>query len=675
MESGDSFAYLAARTLDAIARLRAAPTQPVLALLGRDDWAVYKRLRLHFLSRSVGIGDIHPQVLEAIADPAQSVHYFPYPEYDSLLQAAFESGSEKDRTAVLVALDAAARDGGEQAELWLYGRLAIISGDLSSEWTSRFLAFGERFGAPPERSSRSSSKSDSPETRSPLRANQAETMPAIEIAAFAREWSMTKEDFFFEQPTWRGLSAEIEAQVKRRPREFSKVAESYVGVERTVISALFRGLKDAVQDDSSIDWEPILHLIQAIAAEDETVAKDRDLRFGRDVSWSDAKHRALELLRAGLGSEDLPAGERQSSVWKTIELLAINGDGDMHSPLDDVHDSVFVALNSTRSQAVYTAVAYLLWLRRNGSENVPVEIRKFFSRILDPQVEPFVGVRAAVAHKVPQLAYVNEQWLIRTLPAIFPEETTQSELWSAAWDAYLRHATPMPSPPVLEALERNYARAISLVDDDHEIGGHNDRVVLLGIHLAAMFLLGILELDHPNVVAFFGSASGSVRSRVYGWVGRIAGQEGLTETWYARARQFVEWREQRVVTEGLDRAELRMLGWLVASGRFPVQWWSSRIVDSLRSDAGHGGEYIPHDDMMRQVADVASNHPAMALAVLELVVEQSERHWHQPYLDSGRRILSIAMQHPELGRKSRSVADRLARAGHDDFEEFSTGAA
>ncbi len=91
-----------------------------------------------------------------------------------------------------------------------------------------------------------------------------------------------------------------------------------------------------------------------------------------------------------------------------------------------------VAVNATRSCAIYAAVTYLLWQRRNGSTALQESILAFLERILDPGREPFIGMRAAVAHKLPQLAHVNESWLIRLLPSVFPDPVRNPEHWSAA---------------------------------------------------------------------------------------------------------------------------------------------------------------------------------------------------------------------------------------------------
>ena len=182
------------------------------------------------------------------------------------------------------------------------------------------------------------------------------------------------------------------------------------------------------------------------------------------------------------------------------------------------------------------------WLRRNESEAPTSEVRAFFKRILDPATEGFIGMRAAVAHKLPQLAYVNETWLLQLLPEVFPDPDTHPEHWMAAWDAYLGHASPTLTRAPLREIKPNYAVAVRQVDPSHRIAGHNDRVVLLGIHLAAMFLRRDMELDDMELVAFYQVAPGPVRSRVYGWIGRVSSQDNLPDNWNDRARQFVEWR-------------------------------------------------------------------------------------------------------------------------------------
>ena len=129
-----------------------------------------------------------------------------------------------------------------------------------------------------------------------------------------------------------------------------------------------------------------------------------------------------------------------------------------------------------------------------------------------------------------------------------------------------------------------------------------------------MFLNGSCTLDHRNGVAFFEQAPTPVVTRIVDWVGRTAAQDDLAEEWLARAQEFFEWREQRVERDGLDRAELRKLGWFVTAGAFPVEWWAPRLPKALSVDAESSPNlFVPLDDMMAQVATVSADHPAMAV--------------------------------------------------------------
>ena len=358
-EAGDSIAFLAAQSLKEVARLPAASPEEVSGLLKRGDWAVFRRLRLCYLSTRAAGGILESAMLTALGDPTHAADYQPCPEYDSLLKAAFERGSSDARDGILTALALAAAEGGDHRDYWLFGRLAVIADHLPMDEQKRFEQFVERFGSPPEREPRTSIGFESPADRSPLDPDQADSMTALQLADYVRDWSPPEGDWF-KQPSWKGLAAEVEHEAKQRPLEFSRAAVSFADLERTVVTALFRGLKNAIQDEASIDWDPMLHLMRLIAPQDEAINLVHEHRHGRDVSWSEAKRAALELLRTALGPvPSLPLTYKEP-VWQTIETLAVNGEAIDHGSLDNARDSVFVALNSTRSQAVYAAVGYLL---------------------------------------------------------------------------------------------------------------------------------------------------------------------------------------------------------------------------------------------------------------------------------------------------------------------------
>ena len=152
-------------------------------------------------------------------------------------------------------------------------------------------------------------------------------------------------------------------------------------------------------------------------------------------------------------------------------------------------------------------------------------------------------------------------------------------------------------------------------------------------------------------------------------------EDDLPEEWLARAQEFFEWRERCVKRDGLDRAELRTLGWFVAAGAFPVEWWAPRLPKALSVDAESSSNlFVPLDDMMTQVATVSADHPAIALEVLDTVVRQNERGRHKPYLVSAETILAQASERPEFKAQAHKVADTLVRAGYEQFERFAPGA-
>ncbi|MDE2987099.1 MAG: hypothetical protein OXT70_03480 [Chloroflexota bacterium] len=669
-DRGEPLAYLAAHCLDAVALLSETPVESVLTLLDHGDSIVHRRLRLHYLSRRAAHAGVVGEMGDALADPMYASNHPPAPEYDALLKAVIERGSGEERGATIKSIAMIADEAGDVSDYWFFGRLAVISDLLPEEWQERFRDLVAEFGPPPEREPRVSFRWERPEERSPLTADEAESMTAAELASFASEWTQPERDFAFELPTWKGLAAELEREAKNRPNEFSQAAASFSEVDRTVIGGLFRGLSEAVRDGKSIDWETTLGLIRSVATHPEANDEEWESRFGRDVSWSEAKREALNLLETGLRAEQSLSLELSSSVWETIEILAEHGEGVLHTPLDDVHDSVFAALNASRSQAVYAAVTYLLWLRRSGSADLPEQTQAFFKRMLDPSLEPFIGMRAAAAHKLPQLAYVEEAWLIRLLPEMFPPVATHPTHWLAAWDAYVRHSSPMLPPAVLAEMAPFYRTAAMLVDEDHQVSGPEDRTVMLGIHLVAMYLRGDIGLDHSSLLAFYQRAPVSVRSGVYGWIGRIAGHEDLTEDWYDRVQRFVEWRERQLGGDENEGAELRMLGWLVASGRFPAEWWAPRLGHALRQSRSSVGVYIPLEHMMEQVAAASDIYPGDALSVLEHVFAEDRDGYYRPYLPSAIQIVSTALQWPELSDRAREIADQFARAGHDEFERL-----
>ena len=671
-DASDLLGYLAAWIVDALAESSTPEdARATLQLLDQGTWVIQERLALRFLSRRTEDTGLREQTHSRLANPKLANAAELRREYNELLRAAFANADDEDRTSILAGLSAMAELEPDEPDRWLYERLSVISDHLEGDWVERFENYAERFGAPQEPPQPQATSWESWPHRSPLGPGEAGSMTAGKLAAFARAWALPEDQDPWERPNWRGLAEDIKTQARVRSREFSAAAALFSDVNRTAVDALLNGLRDAVRGGDSIDWGPMLDLLKAIASRDETPDENEDFGVEQDSSWSTAKSGALDLIEAGLGRDESLTVELAPSVWEAIQLLAVHGAAPGQVVLDDPRDSVFAALNATRSRAAYTTMVYVGWLHRAGADGVPDEVNAFFRRILDPRTEPFIGMRAAVAHKLPQLAYIDEGWAMGLLSDIFPNRATWPEHWDAAWDAYVRYATPLPTEPVLEALEDTYAAAVQLMDADREVRSEGDPAVHLGMHLVLMFLHGMIDLDHRNLVAYFERAPSAVRPRILDWIGRTAANDDLPSEWFDRAREFYEWRESRVEEDGLDQTELRKLGWFVAAGAFPSQWWMPRLADALRAATNYSSDsFVPLDDMMEQVAAASSEETAMALDVLATVIEQNDRNWHEPYLASADTILATASQHPDLAGHVRDVADRLARAGHERFERF-----
>ena len=670
-EAHDSITHLVVRTLDALAASQdASHHDTAVEMLECGGWAIHRRLGLRFLARCDVTPAIHDKIVVKLTNPSLASAYQTRHEYDALLRAVFANVAQEEQRVILSTLESAAEAKGDHASLWLYERIAHISNHLTGDWAQRFDDYAEQFGEPRHLPPVSwISQSGTIDDQSPLSADDAGAMEAAQLAAFAREWAMP-DTHQFDRPTWRGLAKHVEYLAEQRPGEFSVAAPSFVDVNRTVVAGLLRGLKNAVSKGDAIDWPSTLALANVVATKNESRDKSKHLS-DEAVSWSEAKHAAADLLQAGLRGQVSPPLELRAELWETIELMAAHGATPDIVDLDDAHDSVFYALNATRSQAAYTSVAYLLWLRRHGAEGVPAIVDAFFRRILNPENERFIGMRAAVAEKLPLLAHVDADWATDLLPAIFPNRAAYPEHWDAAWNAYIRYARPLPDEPLLTAMEDEYAIAVGLVEaSPDDVPLERDHRVHLGIHLARMFLNGICELDHQNLTAFFRHAPARVRARVVNWIGRGASQGGLPDVWLARAQEFFEWCEQRGVKKEGDGSELREFKWFVASGAFPAKWWAPRLPRSLRADAALSDDPFVPPDMLEQVATASANYPEMALEVLGIAAKPIERGWHEPYLGSAEAILTNAAAVPSLSAQVRDVADQLARAGHEQFERF-----
>lgn len=97
-----------------------------------------------------------------------------------------------------------------------------------------------------------------------------------------------------------------------------------------------------------------------------------------------------------------------------------------------------------------------------GLGSVP-DIRDVLAAHLDPAVDRAPTVRAVYGVLLPWLALLDPAWVSTNVPRLFPDDSAQSDLRDAAWEAYV--VWNKPTSATVDLLGEEYRRAVQRIDE------------------------------------------------------------------------------------------------------------------------------------------------------------------------------------------------------------------
>ena len=116
-------------------------------------------------------------------------------------------------------------------------------------------------------------------------------------------------------------------------------------------------------------------------------------------------------------------------------------------------------------------------------------------------------------------------------------------------------------------------------------------------------------------------------------------------------------------------AELSAFSWWFTSGKFDDEWALNQLCNVLRLIGT-----IQHYLMVpERLAEVASNHPSLAVECLRLMIEGEKEGWHiHRWRDAPRRILQVAKQSGDAAVREAvdDVVNRLGARGLFEFRDL-----
>ena len=122
-----------------------------------------------------------------------------------------------------------------------------------------------------------------------------------EIVAFLSTWESQS---WHESPNT--LGRYLSNLVAASPQSFAESATAFKGIDATYVREVIWGLREAVEKERIIDWEPVLELCEWVVAQPYEIPGRDPKGFDRhkDPHWGWSFKAVADLLRAGLENRE-----------------------------------------------------------------------------------------------------------------------------------------------------------------------------------------------------------------------------------------------------------------------------------------------------------------------------------------------------------------------------------
>ena len=301
---------------------------------------------------------------------------------------------------------------------------------------------------------------------SPLTVEKLFAMPNGQIAEYLTNFKET-EVFRKSDPTERGLAQTLEKCVEADPQKFTDNLLPFENVSSFYQSSLLHGFLMAWRDKNSFDWGALLRFIRQILLSKHFWSVQYKVGFNYR-NW--VLSTAADLIRDGTKDDEhafevqfLPLAE------EILLILAEKSEPSMFTPTD----SSLNALSSNRGKVFSAMVNQALRFTRTNETNKkdcrwPQTVRADFTKRLDRSVETSLEFSYTLGFYLPNLLYLDEQWVFGNIDRIFPQQ--DEEHWQAAFSAYLL-SSRYPDADLYAQLKGHghYQKALNTKFTDKEI--------------------------------------------------------------------------------------------------------------------------------------------------------------------------------------------------------------
>ena len=268
---------------------------------------------------------------------------------------------------------------------------------------------------------------------SPITVEKLSCLSNAQIAEYLINFKET-EVFRKSDPTERGLAQTLEKCVEASPQKFTDNLLPFEDVSSFYQSSLLHGFLKAWRDKRPFDWFALLKFICKILSFEHFWSVQYKIGFNYR-NW--CLSAAVDLIAEGT-KDDKHAFDMQflPRAEEILLILVEKTEPSIFTPTDSSID----ALSSDRGKVFSAMGNYALRFARNSeAKNIdcrwPYAIRADFTKRLNRSVETSLEFSYTLGFYLPNLLYLDEQWVVGNIDRIFPQQNENH--WQAAFSGYL----------------------------------------------------------------------------------------------------------------------------------------------------------------------------------------------------------------------------------------------
>jgi hypothetical protein len=300
---------------------------------------------------------------------------------------------------------------------------------------------------------------------SPLTVEELSAMSNAQIAEYLITFKEPKIIIKQSDPTEEGLARTLKECVEADPKRFMDDLQPFQDVKNFYQNWILHGFLAALRDKKELDWTTLLRFFCQILVSEQFWAEQHNVNFNYR-QWTLLT--IADLITSGMVDDKRAIDAQLLPLAERIFLILV----------EKVEPSDFSCINrlsdipiSDRSKVFSGMISYALRFAfinntTQGDCRWPHVIREDFTKRLDSSIEPSLEFSYTLGAYLPDLLYLDEEWVVDNLPYIFPQ---QDELrWQAAFSAYLSYSQIYGDLYSLLKTHGHYRKALTtdFVDDE-----------------------------------------------------------------------------------------------------------------------------------------------------------------------------------------------------------------